>query len=177
MSRAPAGAATVAQRIARWRVTAGFACGAVVLWLAEPTWDLLAIGGGVAALGEGLRIWAAGHIEKSREVTCSGPYRITRHPLYLGSAAIALGLAIASGSFVVRALVIAYALTTIPAAIRAEESHLREKFGDAYDAYVQRRSAPVRRAWSVRRAIANREHQTIAGVVVAVALLAVKILM
>ena len=38
--------------------------------------------------GEALRIWAAGHLEKGREVTASGPYRWTRHPLYLGSTII-----------------------------------------------------------------------------------------
>ena len=32
----------------------------------------------VAALGEALRIWAAGHLNKSREVTSSGPYRGSR---------------------------------------------------------------------------------------------------
>ena len=43
-------------------------------------------------VGEALRIWAAGHLEKGREVTASGPYRLTRHPLYLGSSIIASGV-------------------------------------------------------------------------------------
>jgi len=45
----------------------------------------------VAACGELLRLWAAGHLEKSREVTTSGPYRFTRHPLYMGSTLIGIG--------------------------------------------------------------------------------------
>ena len=66
------------------------------LWLARPTSRSLAIGGAMALVGEALRIWAAGHLEKGREVTRSGPYRLTRHPLYLGSAIIGVGVAIAA---------------------------------------------------------------------------------
>ena len=55
-------------------------------------------------VGEALRIWAAGHLEKGREVTRSGPYRWTRHPLYIGSAIIALGVVIAARSAIVALL-------------------------------------------------------------------------
>ena len=48
-------------------------------------------GGAIATAGELLRIWAAGHIEKGREITRSGPYGFVRHPLYLGSTGIGLG--------------------------------------------------------------------------------------
>ena len=56
------------------------------------------IGGVVTLVGEACRIWAAGHLEKGLEVTRSGPYRLTRHPLYIGSAIIAAGVAIAAAS-------------------------------------------------------------------------------
>ena len=62
----------------------GFSVRRGVLWLAQPTPRSLLIGGAIAVAGELLRIWAAGHLEKGREVTRSGPYRLTRHPLYLG---------------------------------------------------------------------------------------------
>jgi protein-S-isoprenylcysteine O-methyltransferase Ste14 len=128
----------------------------------------------VAALGEGLRTWAAGHLEKSLEVTSSGPYRFTRHPLYLGSTLIGAGMAVASANVWVALLAAAYLGTTITAAMRAEEAHLREKFGDAYDAYAERRAAPLARDWSWARAVHNREHHTMAGVGVALGLLALK---
>ncbi len=51
-----------------------------------------------AIAGEALRIWAAGHLNKSREVTSSGPYRWFAHPLYVGSSIMGVGLAVASGS-------------------------------------------------------------------------------
>jgi protein-S-isoprenylcysteine O-methyltransferase Ste14 len=160
--------------LARRRVTLGFICGAIVLWLAEPTWQSLAVGASVAALGEAIRLWAAGHLEKSREVTRSGPYRWTRHPLYLGSSVLALGVAIASASLPVAAIIAIYVGATIPAAMLAEERHLREKFGGAYDAYAASRSVPMVRAFSLARARVNREHHTVAGVVIGFALLALR---
>ena len=72
-------------RIARFRVSLGFMMAAVAFWHATPTWSSLALGGFIATVGEIVRVWAAGHIRKGQEVTTSGPYRFTRHPLYLGS--------------------------------------------------------------------------------------------
>lgn len=160
--------------LARWRVTLGFVCGAVAIGLATPTIGSIVAGGLLAASGEGIRLWAAGHLEKSREVTSSGPYRFVRHPLYVGSALIAAGLAAAASSVGVAALAGLYIGTTLPAAIRAEEAHLRDKFGDAYDAYAERRAAPAGRRWSWLRARHNREHHTLAGVAAGLALLALK---
>jgi protein-S-isoprenylcysteine O-methyltransferase Ste14 len=82
--------------------------GLIALWLAVPTLRTLTVGAVFAAAGELLSIWAAGHLEKGREVTTTGPYRFTRHPLYLGSVLIGVGLAIASASLWVAALVVAY---------------------------------------------------------------------
>ena len=78
-----------------------------------PTRDSLALGAAIGVLGEAIRIWAAGHLEKSREVTSSGPYRFTRHPLYLGSSIMALGIAVGCRSIVVAALVLLYMAATI----------------------------------------------------------------
>jgi len=66
----------------------GFVLGALVFWLAEPSKATIAAGTAVAIAGEGIRIWAAGHLHKSREVTSSGPYRWLAHPLYVGSSMI-----------------------------------------------------------------------------------------
>lgn len=160
--------------LARWRVPLGFLFSAIVLWLAHPTRRSLLIGGAIAVAGEAIRIWAAGHVEKSKEVTRSGPYRFTRHPLYLGSTIIAAGVAVASAHVAVVVLIALYVLTTIPAAIFAEEAHLREKFGGAYDAYAARTAAPMRRSWSWARATGNREHHTLAGLAAALLAFAAK---
>ena len=58
----------VSRALARWRVPLGFACAVVVFWLAEPTRATLEHGTLIAAAGEALRFWAAGHLNKSREV-------------------------------------------------------------------------------------------------------------
>lgn len=163
--------------LARRRVALGFILGAVVLWLAEPTAISLWRGAVFALIGEAIRVWAAGHLEKSKEVTRSGPYRFTRHPLYLGSSIIALGIVVASSSPWVALIVALYVFTAIPAAILSEEAHLREKFGGDYDAYKARVAPPMARPFSLQRALFNREHHTMAGVVLGFALLAGKALL
>ena len=158
------------KRIARLRVPLGFLFAGIVLWLADPTYRTLGAGGVVALIGEGVRIWAAGHLEKGREVTASGPYALTRHPLYLGSSVIALGLAIASASIPVAVIVLGYMVLTLTAAIRTEEAHLTEKFGAAYPDYRAGRMSVTRR-FSLERAMRNREYRAASGVLLVLALL------
>jgi hypothetical protein len=162
--------------LARRRVPLGFAAGAAVLWLAHPSPRSLTIGATIAAIGEAMRIWAAGHLEKGREVTMSGPYRLTRHPLYMGSTIIGVGLAIASASVVVAALVGLYLLVTLSAAIATEEAHLTEKFGSAYQAYREGRADAVERRFSLTRAMRNREYRAVVGLLAVLALLSWKAL-
>lgn len=148
---------------ARWRVPLGFASAALVLWLARPTPRSLQIGLPIAIVGQGLRIWAAGHLEKSREVTSSGPYRFTRHPLYLGSTLMGLGLAITARHWLVGLLIALYLALTLWTAIRTEEAWLRATFGDAYERYAQGTMPAVRRRFAVERALRNKEYRAPIG--------------
>ena len=167
---------SLTRHLARRRVTLGFVFAFAVLYFARPTPDSLALGGAVGLLGEAIRVWAAGHLEKSREVTSSGPYRFTRHPLYLGSSIMAIGVGIGCRSYVVAALVLVYMGATLAAAIRTEEAFLRERFGDAYDAYAAARAPHVERAFSVERVWRNKEYRALAGLVLFLGLLALKML-
>jgi protein-S-isoprenylcysteine O-methyltransferase Ste14 len=160
--------------LARRRVAIGFVAGLAAIWLSDPTPRSLAIGALVAICGEAVRIWAAGHLEKGREVTMSGPYRLTRHPLYAGSTIIGAGLAIASASAVVALLVIMYLGVTLSAAIATEEAHLTAKFGDAYSHYREGRGPGLSRRFSLARAMRNREYRAVIGLLAALALLTVK---
>lgn len=160
--------------LARLRVPLGFVAGALVLWLAEPTWVLLAAGSVVAATGECIRVWAAGHLEKSREVTRSGPYRWSRHPLYVGSALMGLGVAVASNSLLAAAATGLYVAVTFSAAIRTEEAFLRQKFGAEYDDYCRGAGPTVKRRFSLKRAWRNREYRAIIGMAAAFAILSLK---
>jgi hypothetical protein len=163
--------------LARWRVPSGYALGAAALWFAEPTPRSLAVGAAIGALGEALRIWAAGHLEKGREVTNTGPYAITRHPLYAGSCVLGAGFAVAAHSVAVAVLVSVYLAVTIVAAVRSEEAHLTEKFGGSYPAYREGRAQPGARRFSFERAWRNREYRALAGFAAVFLLLAVRLLM
>jgi protein-S-isoprenylcysteine O-methyltransferase Ste14 len=163
--------------LARRRVTLGFLTAAAAVVLAQPTWASWRLGLPVALAGEALRVWAAGHLEKGREVTRSGPYRWTRHPLYAGSSMLAAGIVIASRSMPLAALTLLYLIATIGAAVRTEEAHLRRTFGGDYDAYRRSQAEPMTRRFSGSRAVANREYRAVVGLLAGFALLALKIML
>jgi protein-S-isoprenylcysteine O-methyltransferase Ste14 len=155
--------ADVTTRLARLRVPLGFLAGVVVLVLARPTLTTLAAGTVVAMLGEAVRVWAAGHLEKSREVTRSGPYRWHRHPLYVGSTVMGVGIGIAAASLPAAALILLYLGTTYTAAIRTEEAFLRSAFGPAYDDYCAGRLPAVDRPFDWARVWRNKEWRSVLG--------------
>ena len=164
----------VMEILARRRVPLGFIAGVIALGLARPTPATLAAGFGVAVVGEAIRVWAAGHLEKGREVTRSGPYRWMPHPLYVGSSLLALGVVIAASSPVAAVVAALYMGATLTAAIRAEEAFLRGAFGDTYDRYRESRAEPTTRRFSLARARRNREYRAAVGLVVGFAILALK---
>lgn len=162
--------------LVRLRVPIGFAFGVLVFWLARPSRSTLVAGTLVALVGEAIRIWAAGHLHKSREVTTSGPYRWCAHPLYVGSSVMAAGLAIACGSLAAALWIAIYVGVLLIAAARNEEAWLRRTFGVQYDRYRRGQAAAdesVRR-FSVAQAVANREYRALIGLLLAVLLLALK---
>ena len=140
--------------------------------LAQPTaWGLIA-GPSISALGEGLRLWAAGHLVKAGGVTRSGPYRHTRNPLYLGSALLGAGFGLATGRvlFLV-GWVLFFGLVYWPV-MRTEEAHLAEKYPSVYPGYAAETPlfwpsiAPHGERGEFRwsQLVANREHHTALGV-------------
>ena len=165
------------RRAARRRVTLGFVTTVAALVLARPTWTTWRAGLLVALVGEAIRVWAAGHLEKGREVTTSGPYRWTAHPLYVGSSVLALGVVIAARNVPLAVLAAIYMGSTITAAIQTEEAFLRRTFGDAYDRYRQSGGEPTARRFSLDRALRNREYRAVVGLVVGFALLALKVVL
>ena len=136
-------------------------------------------GGAVACVGEAIRIWAAGHLNKSREVTSSGPYRWSAHPLYVGSTVMGVGLAIASGRAIVAALIAAY----LDRRADGGDQDARRRFCAARLAMrtiaigagtrppIERRRD---RRFSLAQAMANHEHRALIGLVLAMLLLALK---
>ena len=99
--------------------------------------ESMAAGIALAVLGEGLRIWASGHIEKTERLATGGPYAHTRNPLYVGSALMALGVAVASASPFVVLAVAAYFAALYPAVIREESAFLAARFPEEYAAWAR----------------------------------------
>lgn len=161
-------------QLARLRVPLGFAAGLISVVIARPTATSVAVGTLVALSGEGIRVWAAGHLEKSREVTRSGPYRWVRHPLYVGSTVMGAGISLACASLWVALIAVVYLGTTLTAAVRTEEAFLRVRFGTQYDEYCGGCAGTVDRTFSWDRVWRNREWRAFIGLGAVVAMLAAK---
>jgi len=120
----------------RLRVPFGYLLGILVLVLARPSAGSLAGGGAIALAGEAIRLWASGHIDKTRALATGGPYAHTRNPLYLGSLVIAVGVAVAAASPWAALAVAAYFAAFYPSAMREEARFLRDRFPDEYAAWA-----------------------------------------
>lgn len=120
----------------RWRVRLGYPLAFIFFILAAPTARSILVGCIIAAIGLFIRGSAAGYLRKDRELATSGPYARTRNPLYLGSAFLAAGFAIAGHSWLAGALVTLYFAIFYSAVMRNEEQDLRAQFGAAFNQYA-----------------------------------------
>jgi len=77
----------------------------------------------------------------NRRLVTSGPYRLTRYPMYLGLVVVTLGIAVWVGAWPMFLAPIAVFATANWVHIPFEEAKMRRQFGAAYDDYV----AQVRR--------------------------------
>jgi protein-S-isoprenylcysteine O-methyltransferase Ste14 len=127
----------IARRI---RVPLGFVMAAVYLVeVARRTPHPAAIAWSLALVlpGLALRATASGTVKKNRELTMTGPYAHTRNPLYLGSALMAAGFALALLSWPVALLIaIGFAVIYVPV-IASEERFLGGTFPE-FDVYCRR---------------------------------------
>jgi protein-S-isoprenylcysteine O-methyltransferase Ste14 len=167
-----------ADAVAKLRVPCGFVLVAAFLWLSTPTLTSLAAGLPVSLLGLALRGWAAGHLQKDRVLTDSGPYAWVRNPLYLGTLTAAAGFVIASRRWELGALFAAVFILIYLPVVGLEEQHLASLF-PAYAEYARRvpklipctprQKAPKQFRWSLYRY--NREHQALWGFLAGVGVL------
>ena len=167
--------AELLRHLARRRVRLGYLVALIALLFATPTWRSWLVGLVIALIGEALRVWAAGHLEKAREVTQSGPYRFLPHPLYVGSGVMAVGAVVAAQSVVVGVATLVYMVATISAAVATEEADLRRAFGSAYDDYRASSGVAQSRRFSLTRARRNREHRALLGLAAGFGLLALRL--
>jgi len=86
------------------------------------------------------RMWSILYVgsKKNAELVTSGPYSMTRNPLYFFSTVGAIGVGLIHGSVIVAVALgcLVYAVLALTASKEAE--HLRTIFGPAYDTYAVR---------------------------------------
>lgn len=104
-------------------------------------------GAGLMLAGAGLNFWALGErrrhstgafaLERPEELVITGPYAITRHPMYVGWWLIQLGAGVFAGS--------SWVLGTLPAELLVEhrgvlneEANVAELFPESYPEYAER---------------------------------------
>jgi protein-S-isoprenylcysteine O-methyltransferase Ste14 len=164
---------------------------------ASPVW--LVTGLVLCVLGQALRAWVLGQVpdgtsgqnEKliAESLNQTGPYALTRNPLYLGNLGITVGLCLIAHDPVLLVLVAALFGLQYRAIIAAEEEFLRSRFGAELDAYCARVPrfwprlpwappgadlAPTRtaRPFDWRRALRKEHNPVAAWVALAIVLLA-----
>ncbi len=136
-----------------------------------------------------MRGWAAGILEKDRELAVSGPYAFTRNPLYLGSFVAGIGGAVAGGRLWFGLLFVAFFAWMYGGTMTRENDALAQRFGDRYrhyrksvPAFLPRRprhrptteAARAPTSFSLARYARNREYEALLGAVAAFVLLALK---
>lgn len=130
--------------------------------------DPLAMTGLIAVLmGMAVRSWAAGVIHKSKVLATTGPYRICRHPLYLGSLLMMFGFCVLFGNLLDACVVFGPILGIYLLTIQREERRLAERHGMAWVHYSAltpqffpyRPSLELGDGWSLAQWVDNREYK------------------
>ena len=154
--------------------------GALALWLSRPNSLSVLLALPLVLGGEALRLWASGHIEKTRRLATGGPYAHTRNPLYVGSLLLALGVAAASASSWVVLAVAAYLAAFYPSVMREEAAFLRQTFPEEYGLWARdvplflprvNAAGPRATTFTWSRVSANREWRTAIAIPAIIALL------
>jgi protein-S-isoprenylcysteine O-methyltransferase Ste14 len=76
--------------------------------------------------------------DRGTGLVTTGPYRLVRHPIYLGLALLAVGEALACHSWPALTLVFGGIVPTLAWRARTEDKVLGRMFGDRYTVYRQR---------------------------------------
>lgn len=118
-----------------WRLGVQFSVVTLVLITAEPTPSALLAGLAISIVGEFFRLWAAGYGYKLGAHSGSGPYRFVRHPYYLGSILVFLGLAVAGRNPYVFALALGGLSLVYRRDMHRDEGQMARHLGPQYAVY------------------------------------------
>jgi protein-S-isoprenylcysteine O-methyltransferase Ste14 len=133
-------------------------------------------------LGALTRSWAAGYIHKAEALATTGPYALSRNPLYLGAAFMLAGIICLVPDVLTAVVMSGVFIGLYYATIHSEETFLRSRFGKAWDDYAFNTSrffpfrfgrlrAAFEPGWSLRRWMQNRGWGVYAGIAVLLVLL------
>lgn len=161
--------------VQRIRVPAGFLFGLIFLLYSRPLPYSLVAGLLVAVVGIGLRIWAAGHLEKWKRLAVGGPYQFTRNPLYLGSFLIGVGFTLASSRLGLCVCFLFLFILVYRPVMKLEEKELLKLYGEDYQRYKEKvplffpgspfptSESPGNSSFTWKRVWRNREYNAILG--------------
>jgi protein-S-isoprenylcysteine O-methyltransferase Ste14 len=73
----------------------------------------------------------------NRKLVTSGPFRVTRNPMYLGLIVVTVGVAFGIGAWPMFVVPLALFATANWVHVPFEEEKMRRQFGEAFDAYAR----------------------------------------
>ena len=180
-----------------WRLLACYVLIIVLITFADPSpgkhrrwWFWLAAA--IIAVGQWVRIWAAGHLVKNKVLTITGPYAYVKNPLYLGTFLIMTGFSImargdpsrvwwqSSMNWILLGIaVLVFVGYYAPFKQKREGDRLRKIFGDDWDRYdkavpgyfpkVTKYAGSTDRPWSWAATCENSEQWVPVAVVAGIA--------
>jgi hypothetical protein len=156
----------------RWRGVIGVVAFGVVFWLARPTLGSCLLGVPVLTFGLAVRFWASGYIGiegRVREIgarrrIASGPYRILRHPLYIGNFVLVVGMVVALRpalwlcAVVVVGFVVEYAFI-----VAAEERYLASRRSEKPEARSESAEARMAERGRSQKSAVSSQMSEVAG--------------
>lgn len=169
--------------VSRNRIAVSLLWGGAFWFFSKPTLFSIAAGFPLVVLGEAIRTWSSGHIRKNQELAVTGPYALTRNPLYLGNGVMGLGFALMARSGWLLLLFVLCFTLIYRFTIRREEEKLSAMFGPQFALYAESvpRFFPRLSAWRQAETafdwglvLKHREHRTWLGIVVVLALMIVR---
>lgn len=102
----------------------------------------------IMALGLGLRFWSMQvlgkyytrtlRVAEKQAIVTQGPYRVIRHPGYLGTICVWIGFALAVGNWIATIILAILLFGVYGYRIHSEEVMLIDRFGNAYQEYRKR---------------------------------------
>lgn len=130
--------ASIYKTVKKYRTRLSGVLAALLIIFADPTPHTLALASPIIVLGEAIRIWSSGHIHKNEMLTVTGPYSLTRNPLYLGSFILAAGFVVAMDVLWIYLAFILFFVSIYLPTVRWEEDKMRRKFPGEWEEYKEK---------------------------------------